>query len=161
MPIGILFFYKLNLPITVPVPKVGQFSKEGADQSEQFKELHQSVQEQIIRHNKQYKEHADKRQKHVLYREDDLFWINLRKERFPAGRFGKLKPREDGPFRVLKKINDNVYKIELPSHYYVFATFKVADLSPYKGDSDDEPDLGSSLFQEGRMMQIRSTSEST
>ncbi|GKE16042.1 RNA-directed DNA polymerase, partial [Tanacetum coccineum] len=28
-------------------------------------------------------------------------------------------------------------------------TFKVADLLPYKGDSDNEPDSGSSLFQEG------------
>ncbi|GKE18775.1 RNA-directed DNA polymerase [Tanacetum coccineum] len=140
-------------PITpldlVPVPEMGQFSEEGADQSEQIKELHRSVQEQIIRHNKQYKEHADKRRKQVLYREGDLVWIHLRKERFPAGRFGKLKPRGDGPFCVLKKINDNAYKIELPGHYNVSATFNVADLSPYKGDSDDEPDSGSSLFQEG------------
>ncbi|GJS14623.1 RNA-directed DNA polymerase [Tanacetum coccineum] len=140
-------------PITpldlVLVPEVGQFSEEGADQSEQIKELHRSVQEQIIWHNKQYKEHADKRQKHVLYREGDLVWIHLRKERFLAWRFGKLKPRGDGPFRVLKKINDNAYKIELPGHYNVFATFNVADLSPYKGDSDDEPDSWSSLFQEG------------
>ncbi|GJS22655.1 RNA-directed DNA polymerase [Tanacetum coccineum] len=57
-------------PITpldlVLVREVGQFSEEGADQSEQIKELHWSVKEQIIRHNKQYKEHADKRRKHVL-----------------------------------------------------------------------------------------------
>ncbi|GKC01674.1 hypothetical protein Tco_0987810 [Tanacetum coccineum] len=50
---------------------------------------------------------------------------------------------------IIIKINDNAYKIELPSHYNVSATFNVADLSPYKRDSDDEPDLGSSLFQEG------------
>ncbi|GKA77002.1 RNA-directed DNA polymerase [Tanacetum coccineum] len=112
-------------PITpldlVPVPEMGQFSKEGADQSEQIKELHRS--------------------------EGDLIWIHLRKERFSAGHFGKLKQRGDGPFCVLKKINDNAYKIELPGHYNVSANFNVADLSPYKGDSDDE--------------QIRSTSEST
>ncbi|GKF44473.1 hypothetical protein Tco_0131025 [Tanacetum coccineum] len=65
------------------------------------------------------------------------------------GHFGKLKPRGAGPFRVLKKINDNAYKIELPGHYNVSATFNVADLSPYKGDSDDEPDSGLTLFQEG------------
>ncbi|GKE73146.1 RNA-directed DNA polymerase [Tanacetum coccineum] len=52
----------------------------------------------------------------------------------------KLKPRGDGPFRVLKKINDNAYKIEIPGHYNVSSTFSVADLSPYKGDSDNEPD---------------------
>ncbi|GKE11219.1 reverse transcriptase domain-containing protein, partial [Tanacetum coccineum] len=105
-------------PITpldlVPVSNVGQ-----------FKELHRSVQELIIRHNKQYKEHANKR------------------------RFGKLKPRGNGPFCVLKKINDNAYTIELPGHYNVSATFNVADLLSYKGDSDDEPDSRSSLFQEG------------
>ncbi|GKE40781.1 RNA-directed DNA polymerase [Tanacetum coccineum] len=82
-------------------------------------------------------------------KEGDLVWIHLRKERFPAARFGELKPRGDGPFRVLKKINDNAYKIEIPGHYNVSATFNVTDLSPYKGDSDDEPDSGSSLLQEG------------
>nr|GEU76693.1 transposon Ty3-I Gag-Pol polyprotein [Tanacetum cinerariifolium] len=83
----------LNL---VHVPEVGRFSEEGADQSEQIKELHR-----------------------------------------------------DGPFCVFIKINDNAYKIELPGHYNVSANFNVADLSPYKGDSDDEPDSGSSHFQEG------------
>ncbi|GJW29910.1 hypothetical protein Tco_0046785 [Tanacetum coccineum] len=135
---GILFFHKLNLPIT------------GRLIAPHIKELHRSVQEQVIRHNEQYKEHADKRRKRVLYREGDLVWIHLRKERFSAGRFGKLKPRGDGPFRVLKKINDNAYKIELPGHYIVSTTFNVAYLSPYKGDSDDELDSGSSLFQEGK-----------
>nr|GEY78786.1 reverse transcriptase domain-containing protein [Tanacetum cinerariifolium] len=105
--------------------------------------------EQIIRHSKQYKKRADKRQKQVLYQEGDLVWIHLHKEHFSAGRFEKLKPRGDGPFRVPKKINDNAYKIELPGHYNVSATFNVADLSPYKGDSDDEPDSWSRLFQEG------------
>nr|GEY92927.1 transposon Ty3-I Gag-Pol polyprotein [Tanacetum cinerariifolium] len=47
------------------------------------------------------------------------------------------------------KINDKTYKIKLPGHYNVSATFNVADLLPYKEDSDNEPDSGSSLFQEG------------
>ncbi|GKE45956.1 RNA-directed DNA polymerase, partial [Tanacetum coccineum] len=46
-------------PITpldlVPIIEVGRFSEEGADQSKQIKELHRSIQEQIIRHNEQYK----------------------------------------------------------------------------------------------------------
>ncbi|GKC34725.1 retrovirus-related pol polyprotein from transposon 17.6 [Tanacetum coccineum] len=130
-------------------PEVGRFSKEGAVRPKQIKKLHLSVQEQIIRHNEQCKEHADKRHKQVLYQESDLVWIHHCKEHFSAGRFRKLKPLGDGPFRVLKKINDNAYKIELPGHYNVSVTFNVADLSPYKGDSDDEPDTGSSLFQKG------------
>ncbi|GKF23149.1 hypothetical protein Tco_0075471, partial [Tanacetum coccineum] len=47
----------------VLVPEIGRFSEEGADQYEQIKDLHWSVQEKIIRHNRQYKEHEDKRHK--------------------------------------------------------------------------------------------------
>nr|GFB41619.1 reverse transcriptase domain-containing protein [Tanacetum cinerariifolium] len=70
-------------------------------------------------------------------------------ERFPAGRYGKMQARADGPFRVLKQINDNAYKIELSGHYNVSATFNVADFSPYEGDSDDGLQSGVPLFQDG------------
>ncbi|GJR05853.1 reverse transcriptase domain-containing protein [Tanacetum coccineum] len=79
----------------------------------------------------------------------DLVWIHLRHARFPQGRFGKLNPRADGPFRILKKINDNAYKVELPGHYGVSSTFNVADLSPYTPDADFDDDSGSSRFLEG------------
>ena len=38
-------------------------------------------------------------------------------------------PRGDGPFKVLAKINDNTYKIDLPGEYNVSNTFNVSDLS--------------------------------
>nr|GFB04681.1 reverse transcriptase domain-containing protein [Tanacetum cinerariifolium] len=75
--------------------------------------------------------------------------IHLRKERFQAGRYGKLQARADGPFQVLKRINDNTYKIEHLGHYNVSATFNVADLSPYEGDSDDGLQSGVPFFQDG------------
>nr|GEX74220.1 hypothetical protein [Tanacetum cinerariifolium] len=100
-PFEVVYKWNLITPLDlVPVPAMGRFSEEGADQSEQIKELHRSVQEHIIRHNKQYKEHADKCRKQVLYREADLVWIHLH-------------------------------------------------LSPYKMDSNDEPDSWLSIFQEG------------
>jgi hypothetical protein len=42
-------------------------------------------------------------------------------------------PRGDGPLRVLSKINDNAYKIELPEHYGVSTSFNVDDLIPFFG----------------------------
>ena len=84
-----------------------------------------------------------------MFEEGDLVWIFLRKDRFPSGRYGKLQDRADGPFRVLRRINDNAYKIDLPGHYRVSATFNVADLSPYTPDADFDDDSGSSHFLEG------------
>ena len=76
----------------------------------------------------------------------DLVWIHLRKERFPQGKFGKLKPKADGPFKVLKRIGKNAYEIELPEGYEVSPIFNVVDLSLYHGDLSNE-DLRISLFQ--------------
>ncbi|GKA83658.1 RNA-directed DNA polymerase [Tanacetum coccineum] len=115
----------------------------------QIKELHAQVREQIIKHNLQYQTRANKHRKQVLFEEGDLVWIHLRHARFPQGRFGKLNPRADGPFRILKKINDNAYKVELPGHYGVSSTFNVADLSPYTPDADFDDDSGSSHFFRG------------
>ncbi|GJS20332.1 RNA-directed DNA polymerase [Tanacetum coccineum] len=110
------------------------------------------------KNTEKYKERVDSHRKRVVFKEGDLVWIRLGKERFPVGRFGKLQPRADGPFRVLKRINDNAYKIDLPGTYNVSATFNVADLSPYVTDSEDdedeenhdvEQDSRANLFQAG------------
>ena len=74
----------------------------------------------------------------MIFREGDLVWIHLHKERFPTERNSKLKPRGDGPFKVLKRINDNAYVIDIPqAKYLVSNTFNVADLSPYHGENED------------------------
>ncbi|GAV74629.1 hypothetical protein CFOL_v3_18109 [Cephalotus follicularis] len=108
--------------------------------------MHVQVHKRIIKQNEQYKRRVDKHRKQVVFKEGDLVWIHLRQERFPAGRFGKLKPRADGPFKVLQRINDNAYKIELPGKYNVSGTFNVAYLSPYY---DDEVDSRANLSQGG------------
>ncbi|GKV49728.1 hypothetical protein SLEP1_g56464 [Rubroshorea leprosula] len=68
----------------------------------------------------------------------------MRKERFPAQRRSKLLPKRDGPFQVLKRVNDNAYKLDLPSEYNVSATFNVTNLSPF----DAVDDLRTNPFQE-------------
>jgi hypothetical protein len=46
-------------------------------------------------------------------------------------------PRADGPFKVLEKINENVYKLDLPTDLRVSATFNIAYLKPYLGEEDE------------------------
>ncbi|XP_074302274.1 uncharacterized protein LOC141633751 [Silene latifolia] len=78
----------------------------------------------------------------------DLVWVHLRKERFPSKRKNKLMPRAEGPYKIMGRVNNNAYKVELPGDYGVHATFNVGDLSPYL-DDDGLAELRSILFQGG------------
>ena len=60
----------------------------------------------------------------------------LQVARFPRGKYAKPKPRAACWFKILKKIDDNAYKIELPDNFEVLDTFNVADLSLYKGEKN-------------------------
>jgi len=57
-------------------------------------------------------------------------------------------PRADGPFKVLERINDNAYKLELPADFGVSPTFNIADLKPYLGE-EDELESRTTQMQEG------------
>ncbi|WVZ52231.1 hypothetical protein U9M48_003313 [Paspalum notatum var. saurae] len=60
----------------------------------------------------------------------------------------KLMPRADGPFKIIEKINDNAYKLELPPEFGVSPTFNIADLKLYLGEKD-ELELRTTPLQEG------------
>ncbi|OMO97609.1 Zinc finger, CCHC-type [Corchorus capsularis] len=84
-----------------------------------------------------YMKNANKGRKEIIFEPGDWVWLHLRKERFPEKRKSKLLPRGDGPFQVLERINNNAYKLDLPSEYgNVSATFNVSDLSLFDSDAD-------------------------
>ena len=101
----------------------------------------------IVKQIEKYCKQANKHQKPTSFKEGDLVWIHLRKERFPSKRSSKLMPRADGPFRVLQQIGKNAYKMELLGDYRVLATFNVTHLSPYYEDQEDQVELGASFHQ--------------
>jgi hypothetical protein len=74
--------------------------------------------------------------------------LHLRKDRFPALRRSKLMPRAAGPFKVLTKINDNAYILDLPTEFGVSTSFNVADLKWYVGEDEELPSRTTSV-QEG------------
>ena len=119
-----------------PSPSTQQYSADAEQRANEIKKLHEQVRGRIEKQNSRYKTQRDKHHKLHTFKEGDLVWIHLRKERFPNKPNDKLSPRADGPFRVTQKINDNAYKIELPGDYGVSATFNVVDLSPYFDDEE-------------------------
>jgi len=66
----------------------------------------------------------------------DWVWVHMRKERSPERRRSKLMPRKDGPFKIMERINDNAYKVDLPGEYGVSVTFNVVDLSLFDVGDD-------------------------
>jgi hypothetical protein len=66
----------------------------------------------------------------------------------------------DGHFKILEKINDNVYKLKLPLEFGVSPTFNISDLRPYLIEEDDVPSRTMPI-QEGKDDEDITTSDST
>ena len=48
-------------------------------------------------------------------------------------------PHAHGPFKIVQKINDNAYILDLPPEYGVSSSFNVVDLRPYVGEDEQIP----------------------
>ena len=62
--------------------------------------------------------------------------MHIRKERFSEPRRSKLVMIGYGQSKILKIINDNVYKVDLLGEYGVTTTFSVYDLSLFNVGDD-------------------------
>jgi hypothetical protein len=97
--------------------------------------------------NEKYRIAGTKGCKEVKLEPGDLVWLHLRKEQFLDLRKSKLMFRANGPIKILEKINDNVYKLELPPEFGVSPTFNISDLRSYLGE--DEVPSRTTSNQEG------------
>jgi hypothetical protein len=120
---------------------------EASKRAAYIKKIHEKTKEELEKKAKYFAAKANKHRKKVIFEPGDLVSVHLHKDRFPDRRKTKLMPRGDGPFKVLGRINDNAYKIDLPNDYGVSTTFDVADLAPYFGDEELESRM--TPFQEG------------
>lgn len=121
-----------------PLPHEDHFNSDAKDRAAQIKHLHAKVRVNIERKNVKYTAQANQHRKLVEFNIGDLVWVHLWADHFPPGRYGKLKPRAAGPFKIMGKIGTNAYKVELPAEYEVSDLFNVADLTPFVGDDNED-----------------------
>nr|GEY32372.1 hypothetical protein [Tanacetum cinerariifolium] len=73
-------------PITpldlTPLPTPRHFSSSGEEHAQQVQQMHTQVRAHIEKQNQRYKERVDTRRKRVIFKEGDLVWIRLGKNRF-------------------------------------------------------------------------------
>ncbi|WVZ70664.1 hypothetical protein U9M48_019308 [Paspalum notatum var. saurae] len=87
------------------------------ERAEFILKLHATTKENIEKMTAKYRDAGSKGRKELKLEPGDLVWLHLRKDHFPDLRKSKLMPRADGPFKIIEKINDNAYKLELPPEF--------------------------------------------
>ncbi|KAH0776517.1 hypothetical protein KY290_007928 [Solanum tuberosum] len=114
--------------------------------ADMMKKIHEQTRLAIEKKNKEVALRRNQGRKYVVFKPGDLVWVHMRKERFPSKRKTKLDPRGSGPYKVLERIGDNAYKLDLPGEFQVSATFNVSDLSHFDADLNSRTN---SLQEEG------------
>jgi translation initiation factor IF-1 len=137
-PFRVVYGFNPRAPIDLlPLPPSEMTYFDASQRSEFILKMHEITKLNIEKMNEKYRIAASKGRKEVKLEPGDLVWLHLRKKRFSKLRKSKLMSHAAGPFKILAKINDNAYKLELPPEFVVSPIFNISDLRPYFREEDE------------------------
>ena len=113
------------------IPKAPGVSTAAENMAKNIVSVREEVKARLEATGQKNKAAADKHRRVKVFQVGDEVMVFLRKERFPVGTYTKLKPRKYGPFKIVRKINDNAYVVSLPNDMNISNTFNVADIHEY------------------------------
>lgn len=108
-----------------------------------IKRIHEIAHTNLEASADKYKASADSHRRRLMFEVGDLVWAVLTKDRMPSHAYNKLKAKKFGPLKVLERINDNAYRLQLPADVNTSDVFNVRYLSrfvpPDPSDSRTNP----------------------
>jgi hypothetical protein len=98
---------------------------------EQVKFVHKTIQEQLENRKAKYKARNDKHRVDHKFQVEDEVCLYISKERL-EGEGKKFKPLRYGPFKLLEKIGNNTFPLDLPPYMHMCDVVNVENLRLYE-----------------------------
>ena len=115
----VVYGFNLLSPLDIlPLPLQERTNMDASARAKNIKKMHEDTSNTIERQVQRLATKLNINKHPMVFTIGDLVWLHLRKDRFPQERKSKLRPRADGPFKVLARCNDNAYKIYIPRDKY-------------------------------------------
>jgi len=140
----------------VTIPQESKVSFEAKEMGKEMKNSNEQARAQIEKVNEQYKAKAQQETHLSSVPTDRPYMAMLEKGKVPNKKEEQAHRYRRWPYKVVQKLGDNAWKIELLSGMNISTTFNVGDLNPYIDDEyEGNKDLRANPLRGWRLMQSK------
>ena len=130
-----------RLPLTAAVQKTNVAASNNPSAIDKIKQVARDLKqakENLITSQQRQKKYADESRRELKFDVGDQVMLSTAHLN-NADRAPKLSPKYIGPFTITQVVNDNAYKLNLPSNMKVHSTFNISQLKPYRDGATQFP----------------------
>jgi hypothetical protein len=109
----------------VLIPRIGRLSIKADEMTDYIQVVYDQAKKAIKDSNTTYKAHYDSHRRKITFGVSDFVWVLFTRDCFPIDEYNKLQERKIEHCEILQKINNNAYRLHLPSHLKTHNVFNV------------------------------------